>query len=66
LQEQRNEFGYNFCEEKGCGRSDGYIDCSHDKSVNDCQREGMSELAYDKNNITIRCRDCHIIWDSKY
>ncbi len=58
----REEYGYIFCED--CGRSSGtYFDCSHDVSVDKCQKEGRSELAYDVNNITIRCRECHKIWD---
>ena len=54
--------GYIACEE--CGRSGGdYLDCSHDLSVDQCQKQGKSELAYDVNNITIRCRACHIKHD---
>lgn len=71
LQDQENEFGYNFCVE--CMKS-GYpetyddielriIDCSHIKSVNDCQREGKSELAWDKTNIRILCRKHHRLFD---
>ena len=60
VQMQLNEFGYIFCEEKDCGASAGvYLDCSHDISVDECQKTGRSELAWDVNNITIRCRDCH-------
>ena len=55
---QLNKFGYNFCE--SCGQSTGTrLDCSHDQSVNDCQRDGKAELAWDIENITIRCRGCH-------
>jgi 5-methylcytosine-specific restriction endonuclease McrA len=60
LDQQLEEHGYNFCEEPECGRSGGtYLDCSHDVSVDKCQKEGMTELAWDINNITIRCRECH-------
>ena len=52
-----SEYGYYFCEE--CGRSSGRIDCSHDISVKEAQETGRTELAYDKNNITLRCRKCH-------
>jgi len=57
---QKETFGYNFCEEKDCHKSQGvYLDCSHDISVDECQKSGRTELAWDVNNITIRCRDCH-------
>lgn len=53
-----DEYGYFFCED--CKKSQGErIDCSHDISVDRCQKEGRSELAYDINNITLRCRICH-------
>lgn len=62
LKEQFNEFNYNFCED--CGISNGtYLDCSHDKSVKWCKDNGKTELAFDVNNITIRCRRCHNIHD---
>jgi len=58
LQRQLNENGYNFCEE--CDISTGtYLDCSHDESVDNCQKNGYCEKAWDVNNITIRCRECH-------
>ena len=65
IDEQFGEHGYNFCED--CKRSAGvYLDCSHDVSVDQCQKQGKSELAYDTNNITIRCRDCHRKHDKSY
>ena len=52
------EHGYIFCEE--CGRSSGtFFDTSHDISVDECQNTGRTELAWDINNLTYRCRDCH-------
>lgn len=57
------EYGYVFCEECGVNTSSGPIDCSHDVSVDKCQREGKSELAWDVNNITMRCRRCHQKYD---
>jgi hypothetical protein len=52
------EYSYNFCEK--CGRSSGvYLDCSHVLSVKYCQENGMSENAFDKDNIKILCRECH-------
>ena len=57
------EHGFIFCEE--CKRSSGTrFDMSHDISVDECQKSGRSELAYDVNNITIRCRECHIKHDN--
>ena len=57
--------GYIYCED--CGRSGGMpLDCSHDLSVDQCQKQGKSELAYDTNNITIRCRSCHQKHDKLY
>ncbi len=55
---QQIEHGYNFCVD--CERSSGtYIDCSHDISVDKCQKEGHTELAWDLENINPRCRSCH-------
>lgn len=53
---------YNFCE--NCGVSNGtYLDCSHNESVKSCKENGRAEKAFDVNNITILCRDCHQIKD---
>jgi len=53
-----DEHGYIFCE--GCKRSDTPpYDCSHDISVDECQKSGRSELAWDVDNITLLCRKCH-------
>ena len=58
LEKQREEHGYNFCEE--CGQSSGtYFDCSHVISVKESQESGRSELAWDENNIKILCRFHH-------
>ena len=55
---QVNTFGYNFCEE--CKQSSGaYLDCSHTLSVDQCQKQGKSELAWDVDNIRVLCRSCH-------
>jgi Fe2+ or Zn2+ uptake regulation protein len=52
------DHGYVYCEE--CGRNDCIpVDCSHDISVDECQKSGRAELAWDINNITLRCRNCH-------
>ena len=58
IDEQKYEHGYNFCVE--CGRSTGiYLDCSHTISVDHAQKTRRTELAWDINNIKMRCRDCH-------
>jgi hypothetical protein len=52
------EHGFIFCEE--CKVSSGtYFDCSHDIPVQKCKEQGRTELAWDVDNITIRCRECH-------
>lgn len=67
IQDQLNEHGFNFCED--CAEN-GYpenaddmelriLDCSHNISVDECQKTGRSELAWDKNNMRIRCRFHH-------
>ena len=60
---QIDEHGWNFCEV--CGTSAGLLDCSHTISVNECQKSGKSELAFDVDNIKVRCRKCHDEHDSK-
>ena len=55
-----SEFGYYFCED--CGRNDRAgirIDCSHTISVNEAQNSGQVELAWQEENIKLRCRKCH-------
>ena len=67
IQDMLDEHGYVFCEDDSngpiCGRnanSGVYIDCSHEISVDQCQKNGESELAWDwQNNIKMRCRPCH-------
>ncbi|PKP11987.1 MAG: hypothetical protein CVU09_00365 [Bacteroidetes bacterium HGW-Bacteroidetes-4] len=58
LSEQREEYGYNFCEE--CSKSSGVrLDCAHVESVDSCQKNGYADKAWDKENIKIKCRKCH-------
>ena len=67
LDAMREEFGYVFCEHETdsgiCGKNENCgepLDCSHEKSVDWCQKNGCSELAYDElKNIKIRCRTHH-------
>ena len=58
IEQMIDEHGYVFCEDckqNACKP----IDCSHDISVDQCQKQGMSESAYDVSNITMRGRPCH-------
>lgn len=58
VRQQFDEHGYNFCEQ--CKVSNGtYLDCSHNVSVKKAKEEGKTELCFDVENITIRCRKCH-------
>ena len=62
LEEQKCDLGYNVCED--CFRNDCKpLDCSHNISVDECQKSGRSELAWDLKNITIRDRKCHQKYD---
>lgn len=62
LGEFRDEHGYYYCED--CKKSGGVrLDCSHDISVDQCKKTGEVEMAWDVNNITIRCRECHVLHD---
>jgi hypothetical protein len=62
LENQFEEFRYNFCEQ--CGISSGtYLDCSHDISVKKAKDNGMAEQCFNVGNITILCRKCHQIKD---
>lgn len=65
IQQHLDEHGYLFCTE--CFRNDCKpIDCSHVISVDECQKTGQSELAWDLNNITILGRKCHQKRDKLY
>ena len=65
LENMKDEYGYIFCEV--CSKSGGeYLDCSHDISVDKCQKLGQSEKAWDTANITVRCRPCHRKHDNTY
>lgn len=60
------EHDYIFCEDCKVNASDTYIDCSHDESVDSCQKNGYAEKAWDVDNITMRCRKCHNIHDKTF
>lgn len=57
IEQFMDEYGYTFCED--CKIFNTIIDCSHDISVDKCKKNGKLELAWDVNNITLRCRKCH-------
>lgn len=60
INQMLEKFGYIFCEECHRNETAGIpLDCSHDVPVSECQKRGQAELAWDVNNITIRCRECH-------
>jgi hypothetical protein len=71
LRNQLNTYGFNFCQDcrelgipKNADQMELLIlDCSHNQSVDWCQKNGCAELAWDKDNIRIRCRAHHRIWD---
>jgi hypothetical protein len=71
IENQLNEFGYNFCQECVSYGLPGSanemelrtLDCSHKKSVKECQESGQSEISFDVSNIDILCRFHHKLRD---
>jgi hypothetical protein len=63
LQNQFEEFGYNFCEECGNNGSGKRLHCSHDISVKKAKEEGKAELCWKVGNMTVLCEDCHQVKD---
>ena len=59
LENQLDEYGYNFCEQCGRNASGTRLDCSHDISVKRAKEEGKTEQCWNIKNIVIRCRTCH-------
>ena len=58
--QQREEHGHTFCEECKINSNHAIIDTSHDISVDKCIKNGTPELAYDIDNLTMRCQEkCH-------
>lgn len=58
LQNCLDEHGYIFCQT--CGQNNCKpIDCSHNKSVQECKNEGRTELAWAVHNMKLRGRECH-------
>ncbi len=63
LQDQLDEFGYNFC--TVCKSNECIpIDCAHVLSVKECQEKGITEIAWNTNNIKPVGRRCHRIKDN--
>lgn len=59
LEVQRLTHGYNFCER--CKRNDCRpIDVSHNVSRKKAKEMGTVELIWDKNNMEILGRKCHL------
>ena len=63
LQAQIDEYGYNFSEVSGHNGSGTRLDNAHIKSVDWCQKNGCTELAWDVNNIMIMTREEHQRYD---
>lgn len=59
LQNQIDQYGYNFCVDCKRNASGTRLDCSHDISVKEAKECGKAELSWDVENIKIRCRKCH-------
>lgn len=58
VEEFRDNHGYHFCE--SCKKSTGVrLTCSHILSVDYCKKEGMTEVAWDINNLELLCIKCH-------
>jgi len=60
------EHGFNFCENCGINDRQTIIDVSHNISVDECQKSGRSELAWDLDNLTMLCRNCHQLKDKLF
>ena len=59
VQEQLDEYGYNFC--TTCGRNDCKpVDCAHLISVKEAKETGRAELCWDwQGNMIMEGRRCH-------
>ena len=71
IENQINDYGFNFCEECALnGQSIDadpmklkILDCSHILSVDKCQKAGKTEFAWDVRNLEVLCRYHHEQWD---
>lgn len=58
IQNQLDEFGYNFCTE--CHRNDCKpVDCAHIVSVQEAKNSGQTELCWSIENMELKGRNCH-------
>ena len=57
-----DQIGYHCCER--CGDTGGRLEFSHIMSVDFCQKEGMADIAWDKNNLELLCRKHHRVVES--
>lgn len=51
------EDGKQYC--WSCGNTNDRLSCSHIISVNDCQNDSRSEIAFDVDNLQLECLKCH-------
>jgi 5-methylcytosine-specific restriction endonuclease McrA len=62
MAEQRKIYGYNFCEQ--CKNNDDKpLGAAHIISVDECQKSGRAELAWDLSNLRILGQKCHQAYD---
>lgn len=59
IQEQYEEYSYNFCQECNRNASGMYLDVSHHISRKEAKENGCVELIWAKSNMKILCRVCH-------
>lgn len=53
-----DKYGYVFCQK--CKQNDCKpVDCSHNKSVDRCKKEGKTELSWSLDNMELIGRNCH-------
>lgn len=56
--EQKEDEGIVYCE--SCGATNKRLSCSHIISVDQCQKDGRSEFAFDVENLQLECvPGCH-------
>lgn len=60
---QREDDGYNHCEDCGVNELHARLDVSHQVSRAEAKNECRTELIWDVDNLRIRCRACHQRYD---
>jgi 5-methylcytosine-specific restriction endonuclease McrA len=60
---QRDEYGYNFCEKCKKNHTSVKLDCSHIKSRKKCKEDGEIKKLWSMDNLQVLCRDCHKKYD---